>query len=65
MAAEKMGLASAECLVLEDSPSGIASSKAASMFTVGIHEGNQGKNDVSQADVEIATLLDFDDAWLS
>ncbi|MDC1141811.1 HAD family phosphatase [Planctomycetota bacterium] len=65
MTAEKMGVTPAECLVLEDSPSGIASSKTAGMFTVGVHEGNQGKNDISQADAEIQTLLEFDDAWLS
>jgi beta-phosphoglucomutase-like phosphatase (HAD superfamily) len=64
-AAEKFGVGPSECLVLEDSPSGVTSAKAAGMFTVGIHEGNQGKYDIEHADVEIATLLEFDHSWLA
>lgn len=63
-AARMMDVQPEECLVLEDSPSGVTSSKAAGMFTVGIHEGNQGKYDIQHANIEIATLLEFNFDWL-
>lgn len=64
-AAIRFGFAPASCLVLEDSPSGVTSAKAAGMFTVAIHKGNQGQYKIDHADAEIDSLLDFDMSWVT
>ena len=56
VAAAMLGVDPSSCLALEDSPSGVTAAKAAGMKVVGIHEGNQGKYDITHADWEIATL---------
>ncbi len=60
IAAENLGVAPANCLAIEDSPSGVRAAKAAGMKVVGVHEGNKGKYDIAHADVEIASLHDLD-----
>ena len=59
-AAKKLGANPEKCLAIEDSPAGIASAKAAGMKVVAVREGNKGKADISDAHMEISTLLEFD-----
>lgn len=50
-----------ECLVLEDSPNGIAAAKAASMFCIAVPNKYLQDGDFSKADLQIPSLelLDF------
>src|SRR5690606_29051873 len=50
MAAELLGVDAADCLAIEDSPSGVTAARAAGIKVVGIHEGNQGKYNIAHAD---------------
>ena len=51
--ADHLGVPPAGCLVIEDSPRGIAGAKAAGMRTVGFQNPNSGEHDLSGADVVI------------
>jgi beta-phosphoglucomutase-like phosphatase (HAD superfamily) len=59
LAADLLGVEPRECLVIEDSPSGVTAAKAAGMKVVGIHEGNKGKYNIAHADVELSSLRDL------
>ena len=59
MAAKKLGIPAAHCLVLEDSAPGIASAKAAGMFAMAVAAGNYTQQAITQADYQIATLWDL------
>jgi beta-phosphoglucomutase-like phosphatase (HAD superfamily) len=60
MAASKLGVEPAACLVLEDSPSGVTAAKKAGMKVVGIRQGNKGKYNIKHADLEVNSLTDLD-----
>ena len=61
--AAKLGVKPEHCLVLEDSPHGIAGAKSAKMKTIGFANPNSGHQDLSQADYLTAKidgqLMDF------
>jgi HAD superfamily hydrolase (TIGR01509 family) len=61
--AAKLGVKPEHCLVLEDSPHGIAGAKSAKMKTIGFANPNSGHQDLSQADYHTANidgqLMDF------
>ena len=49
-----------ECLAFEDTPSGIASAKAAGMFAVQVRAGSTALPPLPQADMVIDNYADFD-----
>jgi HAD superfamily hydrolase (TIGR01509 family) len=51
--AKQLGVPPAECLVIEDSPHGIAGARAAGMPSVGFLNPNSGNQDLSRADLLI------------
>jgi HAD superfamily hydrolase (TIGR01509 family) len=59
-AAELAGIDTARGMAIEDSPSGIVSAKAAGLFTVALRTTSTVGVDVSQADMVIDSLDDFD-----
>jgi len=59
-AAERMGVPPGECLAFEDTPSGIASAKAAGMFAVQVRASSTALPPLSEADLVIESYADFD-----
>ncbi len=58
-AAELIGMPPEHCIAVEDSPPGIASAKAAGMFTVQVRASSFAYGPQPEADVVIETLEDF------
>lgn len=58
LAAQRMGVASAECVVLEDATTGIKAAKKAGMRVIGVR--NNGDQDLSLADVIVKDLTEVD-----
>ena len=56
--AEKLNLKPAECLVLEDSSSGIKSAKRAGCYCVAVQSPYSGHHDLTIADKNVDSLLD-------
>ncbi|MGB9679943.1 MAG: HAD family hydrolase [Thermoanaerobacteraceae bacterium] len=54
--AEKLGLESSECVVIEDSKNGILGAKSAGMSVIGFLNKNSGNQDLSSADVIIESF---------
>ena len=65
LSAEKLGIPPERCLTLDDTPSGIASAKAAGMIAVAVRTESTAGMGVSAADYAIDRLTDFDFAWLA
>lgn len=59
-AAKSLGIQPEECLVFEDSPSGIKAAKAAGMKCVAVPEPGRDLSLFSEADEVIPSLADFD-----
>ena len=59
-AAESVKVAPAECVVLEDSRSGILAGKAAGMYCIGFISPHSGNQDLSQADIIVKKISDID-----
>ena len=59
-AAHLLGVPPAECLAIEDSPSGVASAVAAGMYTVAVRTESTAGLDISSADVVLDSLEEFD-----
>jgi HAD superfamily hydrolase (TIGR01509 family) len=57
LAAERLGLPPAQCLVLEDAPNGVAAAKAARMKCVAVPNQYTRVLDLSAADVVLPSLL--------
>ena len=57
LTAEKMGVDPNECLVFEDSPSGVEAAKAAGMKVIGIYRNKKQKDTLGEADL---TVPDFE-----
>lgn len=60
LAAEKLGLTVKECIAIEDSKSGVTSAKAAGMYCIVIPNAYTRKQDLSAADMSVASL---EEAW--
>lgn len=60
MAAQRLGIAPAGCLVFEDSAAGVKSAKAAGMKCVALQRNNMVRQDVSAADQVLTDLAEFD-----
>jgi len=59
-AAERLGVPPGECLAFEDTPSGIASAKAAGMFAVQVRAGSTALPPCPQADMVYGNYAVFD-----
>jgi len=57
LAAERLGLPPAQCLVLEDAPNGVAAAKAAGMKCVAVPNEMTRSLDLSAADAILPSLL--------
>mgnify|MGYP001250356399 CR=1 FL=1 len=58
--ARLLGIPQAECLAIEDSPSGVASAVAAGMYTVALRTESTAGLDISHANAVIESLEQFD-----
>jgi HAD superfamily hydrolase (TIGR01509 family) len=58
--AELMGVAPARCLVIEDTPAGVASGKSAGMFVVQTRSASSAFSPIEGADLVLDSLLAFD-----
>jgi HAD superfamily hydrolase (TIGR01509 family) len=65
LAASRLEVAPAACLVLEDSTAGIRAGKAAGMRVVAVRAGNFARQPQDEADLVVDTLLDVTDALLA
>ena len=60
LAAKTLGVTSARCLVIEDTPAGVASGKAAGMFVVQTRSASSAFPPIEGADLVLGSLLEFD-----
>ncbi|MBI5480552.1 MAG: HAD family phosphatase [Deltaproteobacteria bacterium] len=65
LAAERLGVAPAECLVIEDSAAGIAAGLAAGARVVAVSAANFAGQDQSSAHAVVATPADIDEALIA
>ena len=65
LAATRLGVAPAECLVIEDSTAGIIAARAAGMKVIGVRAGNFAKQRQDDADRVVDTLRDVTDALVA
>lgn len=61
-AAKRLGVRPDECLVIEDSESGVTAAKAAGMACVALRMPSTARHDVSKADVIVGSLAELDAA---
>ena len=59
LAAQKLGVAPSDCMVIEDSSAGVAAGKAAGMYVVGYDNPTSPGQDLSMADVTVDNLADI------
>lgn len=64
-AAQALGVAPADCIVVEDSHAGIAAGLAAQMWVVAVSVGNYADHDQSRAHVQLTTLDELDEQQVS
>jgi len=64
LAAKTIGVPPARCLVIEDTPAGIASAKSAGMFAVQTRSASSAFPPIEGADLVLGSLLEFDLALL-
>ena len=60
ISAERLGVAPADCLVIEDTTNGILAAKRAGMYCVAFRNPHSGKQDLSQADRIVDSLSEID-----
>jgi HAD superfamily hydrolase (TIGR01509 family) len=65
LAARGLGIAPADCVAIEDSPTGIAAAKAADMRCIALHSAHNQTQDMSAADMHIDGFDELDDARLA
>ena len=64
VAASKLGIAPADCLVFEDSPFGVTAAKAAGMYAVAVPDSHMPVEQYEHADLLLGSLADFPlEAW--
>lgn len=57
--AEKLGVAPADCLVIEDARLGVKAAKAAGMTCIGFKNPNSGNQDLSEADFTVDAIMEI------
>ncbi len=65
LAAQRLGVKPAECLVIEDSAAGIRAGRSAGMTVVAVRAGNFAGQPQDEAHLIVGTLLELDDAMLA
>ncbi len=65
LAATRLEIAPAECLVLEDSTAGIRAARAAGMRVIGVRAGNFARQPQDEADRVVDTLVDVTDELMA
>ncbi|HLF70608.1 MAG TPA: HAD family phosphatase [Dehalococcoidia bacterium] len=60
LAASKLGVAAERCVAIEDTPTGLASAKAAGMLAVQVRAASTAFPPLEDADIVLETLHDFD-----
>lgn len=65
LAAERLGVAPAHCLVLEDSTAGIRAARTAGMICVGVRAGNFAGQPQDEAHAVVDTLADLTDGLVA
>ena len=58
--AQAMGVDPANCLVIEDAKTGVTAANAAGMKSIGLDNPNSGPQDLSEADIVLASYDEFD-----
>ena len=59
VAARRLGVAPADCLVFEDSPFGVTAAKAAGMFALAVPDSAMAPEKYTHADGRLGSLLEF------
>jgi HAD superfamily hydrolase (TIGR01509 family) len=65
LAAARLDVDPATCLVIEDSTAGIRAARAAGMRVIGVRAGNFARQPQDEADAVVDTLLQLDDALVA
>jgi len=65
LAARRLGVAPADCLVIEDSTAGIRAARTAGMTVIAVRAGNFAHQPQDEAHVVVDTLLEVTDALLA
>jgi HAD superfamily hydrolase (TIGR01509 family) len=60
LAAERLGVLPQRCIALEDTPTGLASARAAGMLAIQVNAASTAFPPLPEADLVLATLKDFD-----
>src|SRR5207245_697712 len=63
-AARSLGVSTAECVAIEDSPFGLRAARAAGCVCIAVRSGSDGHDDVGGADFELDSLLELTPAFL-
>lgn len=59
MAAEKLGVSAADCVVLEDANAGVRAAKGAGMHCIAYRNPHSGRQDLSMADLVVDRIADL------
>jgi beta-phosphoglucomutase-like phosphatase (HAD superfamily) len=59
-AAHRLNRPPQRCIAIEDTPTGLASAKAAGMFTIQVRASSTAWEPLPDADIVVGTLRDFD-----
>ncbi len=63
-AANLLGVAASECIVIEDSYNGVTAAKAANMTCIGYYNPNSGKQDLKSADILVEGFDEIDFSFI-